>query len=319
MATDNGMLIRVPETEFKPLLDREKAVADINAHLHRWTSLIHDVTSYGSNLIPRCFTSSRRELRDAVLIGVLLRQVVAMLDGLDILLANGATYSAHLQMRALFEASVYIDWILQGDSEKKTNYYYVHNLRRKRLWAARTHPGFSGSEPFIRMMNDAGVPITDAAKQSSKKLIEQIDGVLAQPQLAPINSHFEQYRKQKGREVAWYVPIGLPSFAAVARAVKRQAYYVIFYSIASEVMHSSSYDRHIILGEKLTIQPIRWMDQFQPIFHFSLSMAISTFMAALREYRPAELVNFGRKYVEKWQKDFLEFPKIIYKPEVTEV
>lgn len=316
---DEDMLIKVPESEYKPLLDREKAVADVKNHLSHWTALVHDVTSYGSNLIPRTFTSSPRQLRDAVLIGVLLRQVVAMLDAMDILLSNGATYASHLQMRALFEASVYIDWILRCHSATKTDYFYVHNIRRKRMWAAKTQPGFTESELFLRMMNDAGVPLTDAAKKSSKELIGEIDGVLGQPKFSGINADFDRYRKKKGREVAWYVPLGPASFAAVARAVNKEAYYTIFYSIASEVMHSSSYDRHIKLGKKLTIQPIRWLDQFQAIFHFSVSMAISAYRAVLTEYRPEELVNFSRKYLEKWQKDFLHFPKIIYKEELTEV
>lgn len=316
--TEKDMLIRVPEDEYKPLLDREKAVADVKIHLHRWTDLMHDVTSYGSNLIPRCFTSSERKLKDAILIGVLLRQVVAMLDAIDILLTNGATFAAHLQMRALFEAAVYIEWTLQGDSEKKTDYFYVHNLRRKRLWAARTQPGLSMSEPFERMMNEAGVPLSDAVRKSSAELIEEIDRVLAQPKFAAINQHFEQCKKKKGREVPWYLPLGPTSFAAVARSVGREAYYTFFYAIASEVMHSSSYDRHIKLGEKLTIQPIRWTDQFQPIFHFGLSMAMSAFMAISKAYRPEDL-SFHRKYAEKWKKDFLDFPKIVYKPEVTEI
>jgi hypothetical protein len=316
--TEQEMIIRVPESEYKPLLDRGKAVADVKTHLHRWIDLIHDVTSYGSNLIPRSFTSSQRKLKDVILIGVLLRQIVAMLDGLDVLLTNGATYAAHLQMRALFEAAVYIDWILQGDSEKKTDYFYVHNLRRKRLWAARTQPGLPVSEQFEKMMSEAGVPLTDAARKSSAELIEEIDRVLAQPEFAEINQDFEQCKKKKGREVPWYLPLGPASFASVARAVKREAYYMLFYGIASEVMHSSSYDRHIKLGKKLTIQPIRWMDQFQPIFHFGLSMAMSALMAISKEYRPEDL-SFHRKYVEKWKRDFLDFPNIVYKSEVTEI
>ena len=313
---EQDMLIRVPESEYKPLLDRDKAVADVKTHLRRWVDLIHDVTSYGSNLIPRCFASSERKLKDVILIGVLLRQVVAMLDGMDILLTNGATYAAHLQMRALFEAAVYIDWILQADSERKTDYFYVHNLRRKRLWAARTQPG-SASEPFERMMNEAGVMLSDAARKSSADLIREIDRVLAQPEFAKIDQHFDQCRKRKGREVSWYMPLGPISFAAVAKAVKREAYYTLFYAIASEVMHSSSYDRHIKLGKKLTIEPIRWMDQFQPIFHFGVSMAMFAVMAISKAYRPEDL-SFHRKYVEKWKKDFLDFPKIVYKTEVTE-
>jgi len=34
----------------------------------------------------------------------------------------------------MFEASVYIDWMLAGDRENKAAYYYVHNLLRLRLW-----------------------------------------------------------------------------------------------------------------------------------------------------------------------------------------
>ncbi len=42
------------------------------------------------------------------------------------------------------------------------------------------------------------------------------------------------------------------------------------------------------------------------------------FMAILREYRPGDM-SFHRKYFEKWKKDFLDFPKIVYKSDVTEI
>ena len=54
------MLINVGESEFKPLLDRDRVLGDIKEHLSPWTALIRDVTDYGSNLIPRCFTSSEK-------------------------------------------------------------------------------------------------------------------------------------------------------------------------------------------------------------------------------------------------------------------
>jgi hypothetical protein len=98
------MLIKVGESEFKPLLNRNKTIADIKEHLGPWLALIRDVVNYGSNLIPRCFSSSEKGLKDTVLLAILLRQVVAMLDGVETLLSNGATHAAQLQMRALFEA-----------------------------------------------------------------------------------------------------------------------------------------------------------------------------------------------------------------------
>ena len=137
---EEEMLIKVPEAEYKPLLDPEGVVKQIKEHLGPWIKLIRDVTNYGSNHIPRCFGSSKKQLADIVVLGILLRQVVAMLDAIEVLLANGAVHAAKLQMRALFEASAYMDWILSSDSEKKAEYFYVHNLRRKRLWARRTQP-----------------------------------------------------------------------------------------------------------------------------------------------------------------------------------
>lgn len=41
--TESDMLIWVPENEYKPLLDRGKAMANVKTHLHRWTDVIHDV------------------------------------------------------------------------------------------------------------------------------------------------------------------------------------------------------------------------------------------------------------------------------------
>jgi hypothetical protein len=46
------------------------------------------------------------------LIGTLLRQVVAMIDAVEILMCRSAVHAASLQLRALFEASVYIEWML---------------------------------------------------------------------------------------------------------------------------------------------------------------------------------------------------------------
>ena len=53
------------------------------------------------------------------MLGALLRQIVTMLDGVEVLLSNGASYTAQLQLRALLEASIYIEWILKGDGDKK--------------------------------------------------------------------------------------------------------------------------------------------------------------------------------------------------------
>src|SRR5579871_1243411 len=172
---DGRMVIRVWESEYKPLLDSEQPTAEVKKHLGSWVRMMRDVTNYGAKLIPRCITSSERRLEDAVLIAILLRQCVAMLDAVEVLLSNAAVHASNLQMRALFEASVYIDWILASDSEKKANYYYVHNLRRKRLWASRTQTGSSEWQEFQTVAKDVGAKIDDKIKESAKEQIQEVD------------------------------------------------------------------------------------------------------------------------------------------------
>jgi Family of unknown function (DUF5677) len=309
------MLIKVREQGHPALLDRTTVTADVEKHLKPWLELILDLVNYGTNLIVRCVQSSERKTRDRVVLTILLRQAVAMLDGVEVLLSKGCTHTANLQMRALFEASVYINWILAGDSEQKARYYHVHNLRRKRLWASRGQAGSPEATRFAAEMGKYGLGITDELKERSRQQIEEIDRILAQPELAAINADFDaaKAKRRVARDVAWYVPLGQPSFAAIARATANSALYVILYSGASEVMHSSSDDQHVQFeAGKLTIKQIRSLAGFEPVFRFSVSIALDLYQKILKEYRYGELPAFSRKYVEQWQKQYLNFPKIKY-------
>ncbi len=317
MMKRTDMLIKVPESEFKPLIDRERSLADVKEHMGPWIDLIRDVVNYGSNLIPRCFSSSKRNWADLVVIAILLRQVVAMLDGAEVLLSAGAVHAAILQMRALFEASVYIEWILKGDPEKRAIYYYAHNLRRKRHWAMITQSGSPESNDFAETMNESivkmTVPIRDELKESAKKQIEDIDRVLSQSKFVEVNKEFEQFSKQKKHDVAWYVPLGKKSFRAIAREVGMGSMYELFYSSASGVMHTSSYDQHVKFGMgEVTFQPIRHLEDFQQVLHFSVSMAQHAYRRVLEVYRNGELPAFSKKYMEKWRRESINFLKIEY-------
>jgi hypothetical protein len=120
------------ESENKLLLDREKNKRDVEAHFFAQKSLLKELVNYGSWLIPRAFDSSAKKLEDAIIIGVLLKQVVTMVDAVQVLISEGVVTPALLQSRSALEASLYIDWILLNATSKKANYYYVSCLRNDR-------------------------------------------------------------------------------------------------------------------------------------------------------------------------------------------
>jgi hypothetical protein len=73
--------IKIGENEFRQLLEREKALAGVAHAFFPQIQTLRDIVNYGTNLIPRAHGSSDKELSSIIVIGTLLRQIVAMLGG----------------------------------------------------------------------------------------------------------------------------------------------------------------------------------------------------------------------------------------------
>jgi hypothetical protein len=276
----------------KGLLDDEAATAFASRELKLWTNLLRDLANYGSNLIPRAYSSSGKTLGDAVVIGILLRQVVAMTDAIEILLGRSAVHAAALQLRAMFEASIYTEWMLAGDREKKAAYYYVHNLLRLRLWGTRVQSGTAESLSFKGIMDKAGLPVDQTLANEGKRQIQEIDRVLSQARFVAVRDEFQKWKKRNGRP-EWYSPLGVTNLRAIAKNVNKEPLYVMVYTSGSEVMHASNYGQHIrIEAERITLKSIRHPKQFSNIVRYTATIAIDIFMKILQEYRAGEFPRF---------------------------
>jgi hypothetical protein len=302
----------IPEDPHKGLLDDEAATAFVSEQLNTWTALLRDLANYGSNLIPRAFNSSGKTLGDAVVIGILLRQVVGMIDAIEILLCRSAVHASALQLRAMFEAAAYLDWMLTGDLERKASYYYVHNLLRLRRWAMRVQPGTAESASFKAIFDSAGLPLDQTLGDEGKRQSEEIDRVLSQDRFAAIRRDFLDWKKRNKRQPAWYSPLGVSDLRSMAKAVEKEPLYEIVYGSGSEVMHASNYGQHVSFNaNKITFRSIRHPKEFSFVVRMTVIFAITVFRRVLAEYREGELQHrFGSKYVEKWQRAFMSIPNV---------
>lgn len=234
-----------------------------------------------------------------MVIGALLRQVVAMVDAIEILLCKSAIHAATLQLRALFEASIYIDWILAADGENKSAYYYVHNLLRRRLWAMRVQTGTPESMSFSEVMKKDGLPLDNTLANEGKRLVKEIDRVLLQPRFLTVRTALQEWKKQNSRKPAWYSPFGVKNLREMAAIVNKEPIYVIVYDSGSQVMHASDYGSHVRLQkERITFLSIRHPKEFPNTVRFTAMIALDTFMKILGAYRKGELPRFSQKYVE---------------------
>jgi hypothetical protein len=260
--------IKVGESPFKPLLDRDAVIADVRSAYAAQLELLKEVTNYGTNLIPRSFGSSEKALKDVIVIGTLLRQVVAMLDAVEVLTSNGAVYAAGLQARTLFEASAYLEWILKQESEKRAYYYHVHNLRRDRRWALRMQPGSPEANAIPAAVRDLSTFKDPSTLQQSKETVDRINVILAQPEFVEINKAFDKCAPDPAKfDRPWHYPLGKRSIGAVISDLGRTDEYTVFYATWSEVTHSSHHGKHVTFGDGIvTFKTIRELSGFALLF-----------------------------------------------------
>jgi hypothetical protein len=306
----------MPETPLASILDREQAKKHAAENFADQITLLRGLTDYGSNLVIRAFNSSKKGLPDILVCGVLLKQIVSMLDAVQTLVEAGTIHPAFLPARAAFEASIYLDWILFSDAERKAKCYIVSNFRDERLWALRTIQDTPEEAVFNSISKSIGLDIharRPTLAGEAKAHLDEVNRILSQPDFKAIDQEFDQIKGKRKVDVQWYQLVGAKSIRQVAEAVGRMAEYQFFYAKGSQVTHSGSYKDHIrFVKKQVHFKPIRHLQGIDMLLNFTLGIAIRSFQNTLRYYRPTELPAFSKKYVEEWRTPFLSVRSVEY-------
>jgi hypothetical protein len=304
------------ENPLASILDREIAKKHAVEHFPDQIDLLRDLSNYGSNLILRAYNSSSKNLTAVVVCGVLLKQIVSMFDAIEALVSEGIVHAAFLQARAAFEASVYLDWILFSDSDRKAESYIVSNYREERLWASRGIQGTPEEAAFGQLAKTLGLDIHlkhPTLAREAKKHLAEVNRILAQPAFQQIDAEFEKKKGRKKIDPEWYEVVGARSIREVAKSVGRLAEYELFYSKGSKITHSALYKDHIrFVKTDIHLKRIRHLEGIDTLIQSVVHSAIHSFGSVLAYYRPGELNAFRKKYIEDWRVPFLGVKSVKY-------
>lgn len=299
------------------ILNREEAKRHAQEFFAPQLDLLRDLANYGSNLVIRAYESSSQKTEDVVICGVLLKQIVAMLDAVEVLLSAGVAQAAFLPARSGFEASLYMDWILLGDIERKAQCYIVSNFRDERKWALRAIHGTPEEVDFTAVTESFGVDIHAARptlRAEAKEHLAEVDRVLAQADLASIDAEFDLHRKGKRKiDVEWYVLTGKSSIRQIAEAVNRLLEYEVFYGKGSRITHTASYKDHVrFRSGQVRFKQVRHVAEFNELLNFLLAFSLRAYSKVLTVYRPGEVPAFWTKYREEWREPFVNVKSASY-------
>jgi hypothetical protein len=128
----------------RTLFDPDLAKAQIREVLDLAMPSLNEVLNHGLALFAR--SSNRPEGEDENLVILLVyRHLLEMLDGVIILIAESAPAPAALQLRAMFEALLTIEFLTQDKRKTKSRalaYLYQVEIHRKRYYLS-PRPNFS--------------------------------------------------------------------------------------------------------------------------------------------------------------------------------
>jgi Family of unknown function (DUF5677) len=242
--------LTLPEAPFLPLLNRDEAQDIVSQHFGPQVAMLTELTNYASNLIPRAYRSSDKQLRDLIVCYSLLKQFASMLDAVDVLVRAGSIQAAMTPARVAFEATLYIEWMLVADGEQKAVHYFVGNVRAEREWARMVSRGTPQTDEFLANMGQLGADIlgrTPALDIEASQHIARIDKILGRPEYAPVDQAFDAFRKRRRRpyDPSWYEVLGKTSVKQIAKELQRLPDYIVYYGEGSRVVHSASYTEHI--------------------------------------------------------------------------
>lgn len=278
----------------KRVLDREAAVA-FAATLAPQLAVAEALVDYGTNLIVRVMAlSADGSIRHLVPVCTLAKQVVAMLDGITVLLRSGCGLAVYPLYRSLYEADLQMSWILEADTDQRARTYWVAHLLKEQR---RCQSELKGSEYRTRASQQ--FPDMEWRDEAAIRAeIANIEAVLGRPEHVVIRKEADEKRNRK----FWAARLGCGSFEEIAKKLGRWNEYEVFYRLLSGMTHSSNPKAHLRkTGNDIEITDIRDPETVAKFLVLTSTWVLRTYRTVLGCYRPDELPNFGLHYAEKWR------------------
>jgi uncharacterized protein DUF5677 len=302
----------MPTEAPKTLFDPEYTKAQLRPFLEIAMPLLNEVLAYGLALFARC--SIRPEGDDENLVILLnFRLFLELLDSIIIQFAECAPAPAALQLRAMFETLLTLQYVVQDRDKTRSRalaYLYRVELQRKHFYLSQNPNTAEGKavrqaiadDPFSKQWKPADTP--DSAKR-----VKEIDALLDRPPFKEIGEESERTKRQRGRRPTWYSLYGGPrNIGELAQLMKRGAAYEFLYREWSERGHSSDAIDRILTNnaDGPAARSLRDPTEFNSSIDFAIDFAIEAARLFMRYYRPHEELGFTKwvmtEIMPRWKK-----------------
>lgn len=310
-----------PRTVYDPDLSK----AQVKPFTDIAVPLLKEVLNYGLALFARC--SVRPEGDDEnLMILFTYRHLLEMLDSVLIQVAECSPAPAALQLRAMFEALLTLEYVTCDKAKTRQRalaYLYQVELQRKTFYLAQD-PNTPEGNAFLEYISDD--PYSRDHKptqvQDLAERLKEIDDLIGTPDFQVIAEEYRGVRKTRGGKPNWYSLYDGPrTIKDLARLLKRGASYAILYKEWSERMHSVDAIDRILTHDSSgpSARPLRDPTELNSTVDFGITFAIAAARCLIRHYRPEEEPAFAKWVANEIMPNWKRIPKIIVKGSVERI
>ncbi|WP_332737585.1 DUF5677 domain-containing protein [Flavihumibacter sp.] len=290
-------------TPIKEIINRQ-VPTELLEVIKEFTDIIEESVNYGSQLLysDSKSKSGGEENLPAVM---LFRHFLDILDSISILTNKGTGDTAKILIRALFETTLFLDYLFEKDTEERSLNYIVSDIRRQIRSAKKFSPHFNDSKKLLEIFEKEGFsPQPDILQlQQVTEFIKSKEKLLASESLVGYNLHFEKAIKKGYKNPPWYsVKDGPRNIEALAGYLNQKSTYELLYRKWSGTVHGTDvYLGKVFASNKehsVSIVQLRYLKDLQEVVLFSTLFTYKIFRLYVSKRLPEKSDEFTKWYIQ---------------------
>lgn len=288
-------------TKAKTILNRDVARAQIAEVRDLCSPVLEHVIDNGVRIFERCSHTAQDGDEN---LGILFpfHHLLEMADGVHILLDDSAVAASHPLLRAMFEALLGIKYVLEENTDRRALAYVVADVKSRIRLYEQMDPATEigkqfGAETGLRP--EDGFPFPDVEKIREAKA--NLGQMLSRKPFVEIADQFDELRATRGRMPAWYaVDNGPRNLRELSRHLDELDNYDVLYRQWSKTTHALDLNRQLTAGTSgAAIKVIRSAMGIETRYTFAINFVLGASRLVLQHYRPGELDQQSRWYMEE--------------------
>ena len=256
--------------------------------------MLEETLLHGLMLFDRYANQGEAGNDDDLVILFVFRHLLELFDSVKIQIAECSPATAALQLRAMFEALLTIEYLTEDKAktgQRAIAYRFQVQRQRKKFYLSLDPNTTEGKElrEFIASSPYAGKLKTPDLRDLAHRLRE-IDKILDLKEDRDIAKAYKNAEK-KIRYPSWYSLHGGPtSIMKLAQYLKHADWYRLLYGEWSERSHAADVIDRILTHNSMgaAVRPLRDLSEFNSTVDFAMTFALDTMRALIRHYRPSD-------------------------------